>query len=70
MHTPDPDMPVRGLEKYISAISNLFDVRASSVELLDLQVTRRAKVSMKRGENVHQLALNYTAGAGAGSDPL
>ena len=35
---PDPDMPVDGLEKYIEAISNLFEVRSSECELLDLQV--------------------------------
>lgn len=35
---PDPDMPVRGLEKYISAISNLFEKRHSDLELLDTQV--------------------------------
>ena len=35
---PDPDMPVDGLEKYIEAISNLFEVRRSECELLDLQV--------------------------------
>lgn len=35
---PDPDMPVHGLEKYIDAISNLFEPRASCVELLDLQI--------------------------------
>ena len=53
MRAPDPDMPVRGLEKYISAISNLFDVRASSVELLDLQVTSVETLGMRKGENAH-----------------
>ena len=36
--SPDPDMPVRGLEKYIDAISKLFDRRGSRMDLLDLQV--------------------------------
>jgi len=39
---PDPDMPVSGLEKYIDAISNLFETRNSKVDLLDLQVCASA----------------------------
>jgi hypothetical protein len=35
---PDPDMPVTGLEKYISAISNLFEKRGSDLQLLDMQM--------------------------------
>jgi len=31
-------MPVTGLEKYISAISNLFEKRASDLQLLDMQM--------------------------------
>jgi len=36
--SPDPDMPVRGLRKYVDAISNLFESRKSSIDLLDLKV--------------------------------
>lgn len=35
---PDPDMPVRGLRKYLNAASQLFDQRHSRSELLDLQI--------------------------------
>mmetsp|Transcript_1513 Transcript_1513/g.3214 ORF Transcript_1513/g.3214 Transcript_1513/m.3214 type:complete len:367 (+) Transcript_1513:129-1229(+) len=34
---PDPDMPVRGLRKYLSAAAHLFDPRHSNAELLSLQ---------------------------------
>lgn len=33
---PDPDMPVRGLRKYLSAASQLFDARYSTARLLSL----------------------------------
>lgn len=33
---PDPDMPVRGLRKYINAASHLFDHASSTAELLSL----------------------------------
>ena len=33
---PDPDMPVRGLRKYLGAASSLFDPRRSDAELLSL----------------------------------
>lgn len=33
---PDPDMPVRGLRKYLSAASHLFDHNQSYAEILDL----------------------------------
>ena len=35
---PDPDMPVRGLYKYMNAASQLFDVKSSYSELLDLYI--------------------------------
>jgi len=34
---PDPDMPVRGLRKYLAAASQLFDTRESSAQLLELR---------------------------------
>ena len=34
---PDPDMPVRGLRKYLNAASQLFETRSSTAVLLDLQ---------------------------------
>ena len=34
---PDPDMPVRGLRKYINAASHLFDHATSTAELLSLE---------------------------------
>ena len=34
---PDPDMPVRGLRKYLSASSQLFDRRVSCATLCDIQ---------------------------------
>lgn len=35
---PDPDMPVKGLRKYLGAASNLFDSNKSSATLLDIQI--------------------------------
>jgi Uncharacterized conserved protein (DUF2358) len=35
---PDPDMPVRGLRKYVNAASNLFDHATSTAELLMMEV--------------------------------
>ncbi len=35
---PDPDMPVRGLRKYINAASHLFDHATSTAELLSLDI--------------------------------
>mmetsp|Transcript_23429 Transcript_23429/g.32845 ORF Transcript_23429/g.32845 Transcript_23429/m.32845 type:complete len:317 (-) Transcript_23429:99-1049(-) len=34
---PDPDMPVRGVRKFVNAISQLFDSRKSTAELLSLE---------------------------------
>jgi hypothetical protein len=35
---PDPDMPVKGLRKYLNAASQLFDTATSTAELISLQV--------------------------------
>lgn len=35
---PDPDMPVRGLRKYLNAASQLFDYRESHAELIALEI--------------------------------
>lgn len=35
---PDPDMPVRGLRKYLNAASQLFDTSTSTAELLSLEI--------------------------------
>lgn len=37
---PDPDMPVRGLRKYISAAANLFDRKKSRADLKSLTIDR------------------------------
>lgn len=37
-HGPDPDMPVKGLRKYLNAASQLFDTKTSTAELLSLDV--------------------------------
>jgi len=34
---PDPDMPVKGLRKYVDAISHLFEQKSSKVELISMQ---------------------------------
>ena len=35
---PDPDMPVKGLRKYLNAASQLFDHKTSTATLLDLKI--------------------------------
>jgi hypothetical protein len=35
---PDPDMPVRGVRKYLNAASQLFDTKTSTAELLALEI--------------------------------
>lgn len=35
---PDPDMPVRGVRKYLNAASQLFDTAKSTAELLSLEI--------------------------------
>jgi Uncharacterized conserved protein (DUF2358) len=41
---PDPDMPVRGLYKYMNAASQLFDVKSSYSELLSLYIQDEATI--------------------------
>jgi hypothetical protein len=43
-HGPDPDMPVRGLRKYLNAASQLFEQRSSRAELLSLKVVSEDKI--------------------------
>ena len=38
---PDPDMPVRGVRKYLNAASQLFDKSTSTAELLSLEIGDR-----------------------------
>lgn len=45
---PDPDMPVRGLRKYLSASSNLFDQGKSRAELLSLEIKNGVIVAQWR----------------------
>lgn len=41
---PDPDMPVRGLRKYLNAASQLFDQGKSRAELLSLDVVNEHQI--------------------------
>lgn len=45
---PDPDMPVRGLRKFLNAASQLFDAKQSKCELLDLTVQEQQGVIVAR----------------------
>ena len=45
---PDPDMPVRGLRKYMNAASQLFEYKSSTSELLSLQIHEGAAVAKWR----------------------
>mmetsp|Transcript_14025 Transcript_14025/g.18277 ORF Transcript_14025/g.18277 Transcript_14025/m.18277 type:complete len:311 (-) Transcript_14025:175-1107(-) len=47
---PDPDMPVRGLRKYLSAASQLFDPAKSRAELLSLEIIPDS--TSRNGKNV------------------
>jgi Uncharacterized conserved protein (DUF2358) len=49
---PDPDMPVRGLQKYINAASQLFDVKSSRAQLLQLQTKTIMKNAKEDDETV------------------
>lgn len=44
---PDPDMPVRGLRKYLNAASNLFDHATSSAELISLDIVGQTTIEAK-----------------------
>jgi Uncharacterized conserved protein (DUF2358) len=52
---PDPDMPVRGLRKYLNAASQLFDQQHSRSELLSLDVVDRVIVARWRMKGVLRL---------------
>lgn len=41
---PDPDMPIRGLRKYLNAASQLFEQKTSRMELLSLETTDDGKI--------------------------
>ena len=41
---PDPDMPVRGLHKYLNAASQLFETKSSTAELLDISIIKNKRV--------------------------
>ena len=40
---PDPDMPVSGLQKYVTSTSQLFDHRASRADLISLEICEAAR---------------------------
>ena len=44
---PDPDMPVRGLRKYLTAASSLFDPAKSTCELISLNIVGSHTVEAK-----------------------
>ena len=52
---PDPDMPVRGLRKYLNAASQLFDQGKSRSELLSLEIQDDAIVARWRMNGVLRL---------------
>mmetsp|Transcript_20146 Transcript_20146/g.29910 ORF Transcript_20146/g.29910 Transcript_20146/m.29910 type:complete len:305 (-) Transcript_20146:814-1728(-) len=41
--SPDPDMPVRGLNKYVCAARDLFDYKSSEAHLMDLAIIDNTK---------------------------
>ena len=45
---PDPDMPVRGLRKYLSAASHLFDPKSSRADMLSI-LSEEGGGNMKNG---------------------
>ena len=48
---PDPDMPVRGLRKYLGAASQLFDRKSSRAELLSLTTECRVGDTVPQPQN-------------------
>ena len=52
---PDPDMPVRGLRKYLNAASNLFDSKHSFATMNDIEVVALSK---KEQENRMRICLD------------
>lgn len=51
---PDPDMPVRGVRKYLNAASQLFDKSSSTAELLSLEIGDADSVNNKNKSHRHQ----------------
>jgi hypothetical protein len=45
---PDPDMPVKGLRKYLSSASQLFDRKKSKAELIELHIDSSKKEILVR----------------------
>lgn len=56
---PDPDMPVRGLRKYVAAASGLFDSSQSKAELRSVAVCRRRRAVVVRWRLGGALALPW-----------
>ena len=50
---PDPDMPVKGLRKYLNAASQLFDQRQSRSELLSLEIDPADQVTIVAQWRMH-----------------
>mmetsp|Transcript_7406 Transcript_7406/g.8215 ORF Transcript_7406/g.8215 Transcript_7406/m.8215 type:complete len:442 (+) Transcript_7406:159-1484(+) len=48
---PDPDMPVRGLRKYLNAASQLFDTKTSTAELLSLEIINDNDIGNRSNDN-------------------
>lgn len=44
---PDPDMPVRGLRKYLNAASQLFDHASSTAKLLSLEIVNQNTIEAR-----------------------
>lgn len=64
---PDPDLPVRGLRKYLNAASQLFDTKHSRATLLDIQiVSNGAGQKCDKKKNQNDWEYEYGARAGAG----
>jgi Uncharacterized conserved protein (DUF2358) len=51
---PDPDMPVRGLRKYLNAASQLFEVRHSTAELVQLQIVSSIDPEQQCNDDNHR----------------
>ena len=56
---PDPDMPVRGLRKYLNAASQLFDPVHSRAELLSLEVVEDQLEGIYQRGKGHQSLYKY-----------
>lgn len=49
---PDPDMPVRGVRKYLNAASQLFDTATSTSELLSLEIIGNGSESKTKSTTI------------------